>query len=110
MIDHNGYPTEATLKKIANFDPRKDDVYKFVEYLCENWVNGYPPKWDKEKGTLQLSTGGWSGCESVIGALEHGGKDKIPWFWTMYWCQSRAGGHYWFRNIRPLQKSSGGNQ
>jgi hypothetical protein len=52
MIDHNGYPTDATLEKIAAFDPRKDDVYEFVEYLCENWVNGFPPKWDKKHGTL----------------------------------------------------------
>lgn len=52
-------------------------------------------------------TGGWSGCESVIGALKEGsGRPvKISWFWVLYWYQSRAGGHYWFRNIRPLKKS-----
>lgn len=99
MIDEHGYPTDETLEKIRSFNPLKDDVFEFVEYLCENWVNGFPPEWDKEKGTLQLSTGGWSGCEDVIAALRGGGKDKIPWFWTLYWYQSRAGGHYWFRNI-----------
>jgi len=105
MIDSNGYPTEETLEKIAAFDPLKDDVYEFVEYLCENWVNGYPPKWDRKHGTLQLSTGGWSGCESVISALKEGsGNPKIPWFWLLYWYQSRAGGHYWFRRIRRIKK------
>lgn len=103
MIDSNGYPTEAALKKIAAFDPTKDDVYEFVEYLCANWVNGYPPKWDRKHGTLQLSTGGWSGCESVIMALKGDGK-LIPWFWSMHWYKSRVGGHYWFRNIRRLNK------
>ena len=100
MIDSDGYPTDETLERIRNFDPCKDDVYEFVEYLCDNWVNGYPPRWNKKRGTLQLSTGGWSGCESVIGALQ-----KNSLFWMLYWYQSRAGGHYWFRNIRPLKKS-----
>lgn len=106
MMDSDGYPTEETLEKIAAFDPRTDDIYVFVEYLCENWVNGYPPKWDKKRGTLQLSTGGWSGCESVIAALEKGsGNPPISWFWVLYWYQSRAGGHYRFNNIRPMKKS-----
>ncbi len=104
-MDQNGYPTEETLEKIAAFDPRTDDVYEFVEYLCENWVNGFPPKWDKKHGTLQLSTGGWSGCESVIAALRKGaGTPCIPWFWALYWDQSRVGGHYRFRNIKPMRK------
>jgi len=106
MIDHNGYPTDATLEKIAAFDPRKDDVYEFVEYLCENWVNGFPPKWDKKHGTLQLSTGGWSGCESVIGELKRGNGDLpgISWFWVKYWYSSRVGGHYVFKGIRRMKK------
>ena len=106
MIDSDGYPTEETLKRIASFDPLKDNVYDFVEYLCDNWVNGYPARWDKKHGTLQLSTGGWSGCESVIAALKRGNGvlPGISWFWVMYWYQSRAGGHYWFKNIRPVKK------
>ena len=102
-IDDDGYPTEETLDKIGSFDPLKDDVYEFVEYLCDNWVNGYPPKWDRKHGTLQLSTGGWSGCESVIKALQIGRNKKLPWFWMRYWYKSKVGGHYWFRKIRPLK-------
>jgi hypothetical protein len=106
MIDHDGYPTEKTLEKLASFDPIKDDVYEFVEYLCDNWVNGFPPDWNKEEGTLKISTGGWSGCESVISALRRGHPiQKIPWFWTLYWYQSRRGGHYEFRDIKPVKKS-----
>jgi hypothetical protein len=36
MMDKNGYPTEETLEKIAKFNPLTDNVYEFVEYLCEN--------------------------------------------------------------------------
>jgi hypothetical protein len=102
MIDKDGYPTEATLKKIGGFNILKDDPYEFVEYLCDNWVNGFPPKWDKKHRTLQLSTGGWSGCESIISALQN--SKTFPTFWQMFWYQSRAGGHYWFKNIRKLKK------
>jgi hypothetical protein len=107
MIDHNGYPTEKTLERIQNFNPlnplKEDtfkDVFEFVEYLCGNWVNGYPPEWNKETGCLQLSTGGWSGCESVIAALK---ATPFPSFWTLYWYQSRVGGHFWFK-VRRIEK------
>ncbi len=102
MIDSNGYPTEETLKHIRSFDILKDDPIAFTEYLCENWVNGFPPEYDKEAGTLQLSTGGWSGCESIISALKS--SKKYPTYWTMFWYQSRVGGHYWFRGIRRVGK------
>ena len=99
MIDSDGYPTEETLKNIEEFDLLTGDIYELVEYICENWVNGYPPKWDRKHGTLQLSTGGWSGCESVIAALR-----KNKFFFMLYWHQSRVGGHYWFKRIRPVKK------
>jgi hypothetical protein len=104
MIDQDGYPTEETLKKLAAFDPRTDDAIAFTEYLCLNWVNGFPPEWNREQGTLKLSTGGWSGCESVITALRQGNEDGIAWFWMLFWHSSRRGGHYEFRDIRNPKK------
>lgn len=102
MIDKDGYPTDETLDIIRGFDIVNDDPIAFTEYLCENWVNGYPPKWDKKRKTLQLSTGGWSGCESIIAALRN--PKVFPGYWYMFWYQSRVGGHYWFRNIKRLKK------
>jgi hypothetical protein len=91
MIDSDGYPTEETLQKIREWDTFKD-LPGFVDYVCENWYNGFPPKLDREKGCLQLSTAGWSGCESVIGAM----RDNKG-FWWRCWYQTRCGGHHWFR-------------
>ena len=101
MIDSNGYPTEETLQKITAFNPLKGDPFEFAEYLCENWINGHPPEWNLETGCLQLSTGGWSGCESVIAALK---ETPFPSFWALFWYQSRAGGHYWFK-VRRFKKN-----
>jgi len=38
-----------------------------------------------------VSSGGWSGCEDVIGAL---GENTV--FWLMCWRSSRRGGHFEF--------------
>lgn len=41
------------------------------------------------KMRFSLSTGGWSGNESVVGALMD---NRV--FWAMSWVSSRRGGHY----------------
>ena len=85
MIDHYGYPTEATLERMKQLSPLTCTRDQMIDYICRNWVNGFEPKWDEEKECLQLSTGGWSGCESVIGAL------RKSMFWMMYWEKSIRG-------------------
>lgn len=44
---------------------------------------------------LYLSTGGWSGNEDRIEALQEPGRHGT--FWRRYWYSSRVGGHYRFR-------------
>lgn len=101
MIDQDGYPTEETLKRISGFDIMKEDPFEFAEYLCDNWVNGFPPKWNPKTGGLELHTGGWSGCESIISALES--SKGFPTFWGLYWYKSVRGGHYWFK-VKRIKK------
>jgi hypothetical protein len=92
MIDADGYPTEQTLDIITNFNPFTDNLDRFIDYLMSNWINGYPPEFDKEDGILKLSTAGWSGCESVIEALQ-----QNHTFWTLFWYSTTRGGHYVFK-------------
>ena len=94
MIDKNGYPTEETLARIRSFNPYEQDLDEFIEFLMDNWVNGYPPEFNKETRILKLSTGGWSGCEDIISAL----KDNFT-FWILFWYSCFRGGHYEFREL-----------
>ena len=93
-MDVNGYPTDKELKTIETWFPDEKPIIELLEYLEELW-------WCSEWGykltgkrilKLELHTGGWSGNESIIEALE-----KNFTFWSMYWQKTIRGGHYYFR-------------
>jgi hypothetical protein len=90
-MDDDGYPTDATLDAIRDW-PQTDHA-GLLAFVREAWRN---PEWgwrEDEDGTLRLSTGGWSGNESIIDAL---GANTM--FWMFWWQSSRRGGHYEFRS------------
>jgi len=100
VSDKNGYPTEEELQKIKDWD--SDDIIEnpmgLINYIRELWY--YPDRIEitditktitgRKKKQLYLSTGGWSGNESVIRVLQG------TCFWTFYWWESLRGGHYYF--------------
>ena len=47
---------------------------------------------------FEYHTGGWSGNEDVISALE-----RNSLFFALYWKKSEVGGHYFFR-IYPMKR------
>ena len=81
------YQTEDELNKIIKW-PHIDfkGLMDFVKSIWEYADCGY---WTKKGRTYYISTGGWSGNEDIIYALQ---KNKL--FWVMCWQQSRRGGHY----------------
>jgi len=89
QFDSNEYPTEETLKAIKEWNHPFDG---FEEFLTEAF-NGYGRVW-REKGLLNIATGGWSGNEDMIGALQ----DNFI-FWTIHWEASRRGGLFQFKTI-----------
>lgn len=110
LIEHNelqdddGYPTEAALKAIEiwHWDDAKG-WFKFIEdlwaYRSWGWkeVDG-PHEWsdleqykDKVVHRYYISTAGWSGNESIIGAMQDNSM-----MWHLNWVESRRGGHYIF--------------
>lgn len=71
----DGYPSRSELKAIKKFDgtPRE-----FVEYVGSIWRNGsgwkleeVPASWgDRIDWKATFITGGWSGCEEIIGVVQ----------------------------------------
>ena len=104
MLDEDGYPTEAALDVIRlwHWNDAKG-WFKFIEGLwyMKDW--GWkeidePHEWqdhnqykDKIVRRYYISTAGWSGNESIIGAMQNNGM-----MWHLNWVQSRRGGHYIF--------------
>jgi hypothetical protein len=93
------YPTEDELKTIRTWDHK--DPFGLVDYILPYWEqNGWAKKTGKKIVHLQLSTGGWSGNESIVAALDsfphHEEKDNNMFFF-LWWKKSVRGGHYWFR-------------
>ncbi len=98
MPDQDGYPTDDELKKLEEWDGVKDP-FGLIDFLEEIWNW---PEWciTKKKGRtgifrkpclrFYLSTGGWSGNESIIGVLQKN------FFWQIFWVNSHRGGHYEF--------------
>jgi len=101
MPDENGYPTEKEILTIKNWNVVEGDVMELVEYVRTKWWQrgwGFTLEDDK----LELHTGGWSGNEEIIGALQ-----SNTMFWMFYWEQSKRGGHYYFDLTRYRKKENG---
>lgn len=92
MTDKDGYPDEKELKTIQEWDVigEANEISDLLAYLEELWR--WPDSgFSLEGKTLELHTGGWSGNEDIIIALE---QNRL--FWSLYWKKSVRGGHYYF--------------
>lgn len=90
------YPTEQALRAIAEWD---GDMPGWFALIKMSW---WSPEWGwrEERSTdeitdapltrYRISTGGWSGNEDIIEAMQK----SLGWFFS--WVQSRRGGHYIF--------------
>ena len=70
------------------------EIKKFIDYIyaltwtpswCIVFKKSVPDVW-----LMEYHTGGWSGNEQIVGAMQK------TYFWVFYWQLSRRGGHYWF--------------
>jgi hypothetical protein len=90
LFDKDGYPTEETLKFIEEYEEPEAPV-QLIEFLLSAWHWPDYAKW--EPPNLELHTGGWSGNEMLIQALQ----SSKSLFWLFYWQKSERGGHYYFK-------------
>lgn len=94
MSDEYGYPTEEEIARIKGWKFPADGTFEqFMDYVKS--VGHYWPAdtfgWSHEGREYEVSTGGWSGNEEIIAAMQ----DNFL-FWAMCWRQSRRGGHHTF--------------
>lgn len=85
-LDNDGCPTDESLEQIKSFKGSHSVLLKEITFLFDKYG-----KCEAEGNTWRISTGGWSGCESVIRALQ-----KNLLFWSVCWKFSKRGGYYEF--------------
>lgn len=91
-LDADGYPTEDSLRQITEAPAMKRaDVEALLGHVRQIWQYAECGYWSQEGDLYKLSTGGWSGNEDIIGALQA----NFP-FWALHWLSSRRGGHHEF--------------
>lgn len=96
-FDKDGCPSEETLDLIRKWKVQNNFTQKDLRGFCReawNWGNkmwGHRRGCDGHRPWIDVSTGGWSGNESIIEALQ---ENRI--FWAMSWVHSIRGGHYRF--------------
>ena len=82
------YPSDHALRTIKDWDYTK--IKSLMEFIYEHWEYG-DSCWKQRGRKFSISTGGWSGNESLIGAMQ-----SNRMFWSICWEESRRGGHYKF--------------
>lgn len=92
------YPTEQELQKIKEWEP--SDFHGLMQFVKSLWAFD-AWGWSQNGDIYNISTGGWSGNEDVIEAMN----SNVVW-WMMYWQQSTRGGHYIFAplNLKTIEE------
>lgn len=100
MLDDDGYPSEYALEVMSSFVGSPHQLVDLIRHLWHwDYVRVRPP-WN---GVIevQLVTGGWSGNESVVTALE----DTM--FHFRWWDSSHRGGlHVYKINVRDWERET----
>ena len=98
MPDQDGYPTDKELRTMRKW-PWEQGFVSFMEYVKSCWWAA-DWGWSQRGHSYYISTGGWSGNESIIYAMH-----QNFLFWSQCWKLSRVGGHYRFFIPKVVRKS-----
>lgn len=92
------YPTDAELRKIKKW-PWGEGYVGLMDYVESLWMYG-DWGWRRKGYSYRISTGGWSGNESLIHSMQ-----QNFLFWSQCWVTSRTGGHYRFHIPKHVRKA-----
>lgn len=87
----NDYPSDAELEELKTANIFKVGFKGMVDLINDSWNHDYG-KLDFDGKSLKLATGGWSGNEDLICALQ----ENIG-FWSSFWIKTERGGRFTFR-------------
>lgn len=102
-IDDDGYPTDEALDYLRSFHGSATEMITYVRSLMHNgasMLEEFDDNFGRSQQRLTLWTHGWSGCESVISALNG------TMFYIMGWESSHRGGRHTF-TFSPEQLALG---
>lgn len=100
-FDAGGYPTDETEQTIIEW-PHGNGFHSLLAYVARAWR--YPERFTVDTDAYRVSTGGWSGNEQLIDALQ---RNRV--FWAFCWESSTRGGHYVFTEPTPSVPSATAN-
>lgn len=83
------YPSRSDLRRVKKW-PR-EDIEGLFTFLKSIWWPDGDWGWTWRGRKIRVSTGGWSGNEELIIALQ-----KNHLIWALTWEETRVGGHYKF--------------
>lgn len=94
------YPMDDEVEKVRKwaFDsPGSFEAFmKYVKSIGHWWPQDVFG-WTQDGRVFHVSTGGWSGNEEILGAMQEN------WtFWAVCWHEHRRGGHYIFELPDPI--------
>lgn len=94
MLDSDNYPDEKSLEEIKGWDLLTRGIEGLLDLIEENtnWADRQIERSGKNVIRYVYHTGGWSGNEDVIHAMQHNFL-----FWSLSWVKSTVGGHYYFK-------------
>jgi hypothetical protein len=97
LLTSDGYPTDEVLDYIRRYDFSKSSVEDLLVLIKDIW---WMPEWGvvRKGRKSELHTGGWSGNEDLVHALEGNFL-----FWSLCWRKSLAGGHFYFSIPKSLK-------
>lgn len=106
-MDEDGYPTQETIDRVRTW-PAEDTpgLFAFLQALWayrDRFVPETVTELGRDRVHWHVSTGGWSGHEDLIEALE---QNRLVWL--LCWIQSRRGGHYIFEQWVPVPEVARG--
>lgn len=98
ILDEDGYPNNKTLNAIENYS-HEWGYQNLMENIAPLFEGYGRCEYRDIDDIWEVATGGWSGNEDIIGALQDN-----TLFWTICWNLSKRGGYYEFK-CRPIVKA-----